>query len=182
MNPEWIEPADQPQTPIKLDAIWDNYLKRLKLVEIFHDKLGDYYHKITHAHYGADENNPAWTNFSWELKRENRPQGGSLIATEVTTRAPNAELSENKADGTILIGITGMASGRLFIPTVFSKYVMSKADLLGDGTVPECSGADSAVKAKFSAKMTGYNHQDSYGNTAVMDATIYSVARIAKDA
>ena len=89
----------------------------------------------------------------------------------MTTGAPTAELVLNYADGIINIK-SDLAT---------SNYKMSSPDLPGDGTVPECSGADSAAKAKFSAKMTGYDHQGSYANKAVKDVTTYSVARIAKD-
>lgn len=63
-----------------------------------------------------------------------------------------------------------------------STYIQSAPDQPGDGTVPEASGADSASKAKFSSKMTGYDHQGSYSNKWVKDVTTYSVARIARDA
>lgn len=148
-----------------VDKIWERYLKRLALVEKFHDKLGHYYHDITHAHYGADNENRAWTNFSWNLDKGFRKQ-------EVTTDAPIAELVANDALGKINIKSHFL----------YSDYKMSNPDLPGDGTVPEVSGADSASKAKFSTKMTGYDHQGSYSNKFVKDVTTYSVARIAKDA
>ena len=140
--------------------------KRLSLVEKFHDKLGDYYHDVTHAHYGADHEHKAWSNFSWDLDK------GWEKREEVTTQAPTARL------------VTDDAKGMINIESHFatSNYKMSHPDLPGDGTVPEVSGAASASKAQFSTKMTGYNHQDSYSTKAVKDVTTYSVVRIAKDA
>jgi pimeloyl-ACP methyl ester carboxylesterase len=164
MTPEWIEPSKQPHSTKELDNIWDKYLARLKLVEKFHDKLGDYYHDVTHAHYGADFENKAWTNFTWQLDKGYRKQ-------EVTTEAPTAELVEDDALGVITIRSHFL----------YSDYKMSHTDLPGDGTVPAVSGADTAIKAKFAAKMTGFDHQGSYANKAVRDVTTYSVARIAKD-
>ena len=89
----------------------------------------------------------------------------------------NAELIDNDAMGkmTIKAHLESSGYGR-------SDYIKSDQDQSGDGTVPEVSGADSASKAKFSSKMTGYNHQGSYSNKWVKDVTTYSVARIAKDA
>jgi pimeloyl-ACP methyl ester carboxylesterase len=164
MNPEWIEPSTQPPPKNELDNIWKEYLKRLKLVEKFHDDLGDYYHDVTHTHYGADFENQAWTNFTWKLDKGFRKD-------EVTTDAPTAEFVETDALGVITIRSHFL----------YSEYKMSKPDLPGDGTVPAVSGADTAIKAKFAAKMTGFDHQGSYANKAVKDVTTYSVARIAKD-
>lgn len=161
MNPEWIEPKKgTPQSPEKLDQIWEQYIKRLELVEAFHDNLGDYYHDVTHAHYGADDDHRAWTNFTWKMDRWGQNEEPAF--TSFTK-------SGDDALGTIN---TQSDSG-------ITAYKMSRPDLPGDGTVPECSGADSAAKAKFASKMTGYDHQGSYKNKAVQDVTAYSVARIA---
>ena len=175
INPEWIEPKKgTPQTDRNLDSIWDKYLKRLDLVETFHDKLGDYYHDVTHAHYGADEDHKAWTNFTWRGVWGGDARGGA-----------SAELVEDKANGEIVVtNPSYVQQPHIFCSSkpATTSYVISAPDLPGDGTVPECSGADSASKAKFSAKMTGYDHQASYSNKAVQDVTTYSVARIAKEA
>ena len=169
MTPEWIKPSDKPIPTFMLNSIWNNYLDRLSLVEAFHDKLGDYYHDITHAHYGVDRNHRAWGNFTWILKYAFRKT--------TLTDAENAELIDNDAMGkmTIKAHLESSGYGR-------SDYIKSDQDQSGDGTVPEVSGADSASKAKFSTKMTGYDHQGSYSNKSVKDVTTYSVARIAKDA
>ena len=164
INPEWIEPQKgDPLVSDELDDVWRDYIKRLKLVETFHDKLGDYYHDVTHAHYGADVDHKAWTNFVWKMDRFGQNEESSMASF-----AP---------PGDDALGTIKTKSG-----SELTAYKMSRPDLPGDGTVPECSGEDSASKAKFSAKMTGYDHQGSYINKAVQDVTTYSVARIAKDA
>ena len=132
-------------------------------------KLGNYYHDSTHAHYGADRSERAWGNFTWLLDHAFRKT--------TLTDAANAELIDNDAMGRMTIKAHLDSSGY-----DKSTYIKSDPDQPGDGTVPEVSGADSASKAKFSSKMTGYNHQGSYSNKWVKDVTTYSVARIARDA
>ena len=165
MTPEWIEPSGTPPDPTALRKIWTDYLKRLIVAEDFHDRLSDYYHPITHAHYGADENHSAWTNFTWAHN------GSSRNASNLPVGALSAAPASTNALGKINVEVGGIEL----------NFNMSKPDKSGDGTVPEVSGAASASKAKFAAKMTGYDHQGSYQNQSVQDVTTYSVARIAKD-
>ena len=167
-TPEWIEPSNQPIPNFLLNSIWNRYLKRLALVEKFHDKLGHYYHDITHAHYGVDRNHRAWCNFTWILQYAFRKT--------TLTDAANAELIDDDAMGKMTIKAHFESYGYNK-----SEYIKSDTDQPGDGTVPEISGADSASKAKFSSKMTGFSHQDSYSIKSVKDVTTYSVARIARD-
>ena len=103
MTPEWIEPklGDKPPT-VELNDVWRDYLTRLALVETFHDKLDQvkdgkcddaYYHPNTHAHYGADEDQKAWKNISWQLEKRNTSQyeWPNVPPPEVTTDALIAE-------------------------------------------------------------------------------------------
>ena len=137
MTPEWIEPKGKPQPAKILDSVWDFYIERLGLVEKFHDTLGDYYHDTTHSHYGADEDFKAWKNISWQLEKRNTSQyeWPNVPPPEVTTDALIAEYVESNALGKITIRL-GAAE---------SNYKLSKPDTPGDGTVPECSGYDSAI-------------------------------------
>lgn len=163
MNPEWIEPQVPTPSHKAVDKIWEKYLKRLDIAEAFHDKLADYYHPITHAHYGADEKHKAWTTFAWKKNRY-------------------AHMQEEPPLGIALpMGNNALGTIRFESAKGLEEYHMTPPDEKGDGTVPEISGADSASKAKFAAKMTGYDHQGSYQHKAVKDVTTYSVARIAKD-
>lgn len=163
MNPEWIAPRIPTPPPKELDGIWTDYIKRLDIAERFHDKLADYYHPVTHAHYGADEKHKAWTTFAWKKNRY-------------------AHMHEEPPMGiTPPMGDDALGTIRIESAKGLEEYHMTPPDENGDGTVPEISGADSASKAKFAAKMTGYDHQGSYQNKAVKDVTAYSVARIAKD-
>ncbi|MBU1424452.1 MAG: hypothetical protein KKH12_10355 [Gammaproteobacteria bacterium] len=116
------------------------------------------------SHYGADDKNKTWTNFTWKKNRYFDPQ--------------NTPLGIPPPMGDNALGTIRSDSGG-----VTSEYNMTAPEDNGDGTVPEVSGADSASKAKFKfvAKMTGYVHQESYIHKAVKDVTTYCVARIAKD-
>lgn len=163
MNPEWISPRTPTPPPKELDGIWTDYIKRLGIAERFHDNLADYYHPVTHAHYGADSNHKAWTTFAWKKNQYAHMQEEPPLGI--------APPMGDDALGTIRYESVGG----------LVEYHMSPPDEKGDGTVPEISGADSASKAKFAAKMTGYDHQSSYANKSVKDVTTYSVARIAKD-
>ena len=173
MTPEWIKPMKEPANDEDLDLVWGLYKNRVDRVAKFHDVLGEYYHDNTHAHYGADDKQRAWEKITWLLRKRdasnyewpNRPPA------EVTTDAELAEFVKCNAQGRITIRLRGDES----------DYHLSDPDVPGDGTVPECSGADSAKKAKFAfaTKMKGYDHQGSYENKAVKDVTTYSVIRIA---
>ena len=173
MAPEWIKPQGKPIPLDELNDIWDLYIERLGLVETFHDILDDYYHHTTHEHYGADEGYKAWKNITWLLKERNTSQyeWPNLPPPEVTSDAPMAAFVESNALGKVTIRLGAAVS----------DYRMRKPDTPGDGTVPECSGHDSAINenTKFSSKMKGYDHQGSYENKAVKDITTYSVIRIA---
>lgn len=165
MTPEWISPSNTPSAPEDLDDIWKKYITRLISVENFHDKLSDYYHPVTHAHYGADDKHSAWTTFTWKLS------GYASERASFSTNVLTAPLASSNALGKI--GITSDG--------VEMNFEMRPPDKPGDGTVPEVSGAASASKAKFAAKMKGYDHQGSYQNQHVKDVTTYSIVRIAKD-
>ncbi|MBU1424455.1 MAG: hypothetical protein KKH12_10370 [Gammaproteobacteria bacterium] len=162
MNPEWIEPQVPAASAEGLEEIWNKYLKRLAVAERFHDSLADYYHPITHTHYGADEKHKAWTTFTWKKNRY-------------------AQQEEPPLGIPPPMGDNALGTIRIETASELAEYHMTPPDENGDGTVPEVSGADSASKAKFAAKMTGYDHQGSYSHKAVKDVTIYSIARIAKD-
>lgn len=164
MNPEWIDPGQYASDPEALDQTWTDYLKRLKSAEKFHDKLGAYYHPLTHAHYGADERNKAWTTFTWKLKESS--SGKTEMGADALTVGP----MHNDALGKIKVRSNG----------IDASFTMLPPDKPGDGTVPEVSGAASASNAAFATKMTGYEHQGSYENPWVKDVTAYSVARIAR--
>jgi hypothetical protein len=163
MNPEWIDPQVPTPTDEELDGIWTDYQKRLKIAEKFHDKLADYYHPVTHTHYGADHKHKAWTTVTWKKNRYAHIQEDPPLGISQT------------------MGDDSLGTIRLESAKGLTEYRMTPPDEKGDGTVPEISGADSASKAKFAAKMTGYDHQGSYQNKAVKDVTTYSVARIAKN-
>lgn len=204
MNPEWIEPSTPSLSEEDLESTWGEYKSRLKLVEQFHDKLGSYYHPVTHAHYGADEDEKAWTTISWNYIKpvSTYNEHGEYVKAKPITESADAvkfaEFLNDDADGIIRIKTL---SGE-------SAYTLSEPDQPGDGTVPAVSGEASAnpipseaqVKkakeankeppiepdypikpAEFSSRMSGYDHQGSYKHTAVKNITTYSVARIAID-
>ena len=171
MTPEWINPDDTNLPEEQLDTVWRNYEKRVDIVEDFHDKLDDYYHGVTHAHYGADDRHKTWKNITWHLEERNANQyeWPDRPPPEATNEAPQAAFVKSDAQGKVTIRF-GSAE---------SNYRLAKHDSPGDGTVPECSGEDTASKAEFATKMKGYDHQGSYSNKAVKDVTTYSVMRIA---
>lgn len=119
MTPEWIHPRKMSATPEALSKIWKNYLRRLDLVEGFHDRLGDYYHPVTHAHYGADEKHSAWTNFTWKLSGSSGTR--SYLSEGVLAAAP----ASTNALGKINVASDGDEM----------EFVMRPPDKPGDGTV-----------------------------------------------
>jgi hypothetical protein len=188
MTSEWIDPSAYNLSPEALGSIWNNYLTRLEIADNFHNKLGAYYHPVTHAHYGADEEQKAWTTITWKSgdasssKNTDFEHENSL--DKFKNKLDSASKIKNISNANILAAATehenALGKIQISLGEVNLNFHISHPDKPGDGTVPEISGAASASKAKFAAKMSGYDHQGSYQDQRVKDVTIYSVARIAK--
>ena len=169
MNPQWLDPT--PPEPVdtrpSIDALWTSYIDNLDLAGLFHENLGSYYHPHTHAHHGVDSNQKAWGNVVWKLKKiDDSGDVASYTSAGTYTRSGDGEISI-----------------KALRPNAMKDYnttvSIQPAEEVGDGTVPKRSADAAANASKFSAAMTGYDHQGSYQNEHVQAVTLYSIARLA---
>lgn len=200
MDPAWIDPnGDLPNTsPSEVITAWDTYINKIKEAKIFHNELGDYYHPNSFVHYGADEEHRSFRNVTWEVRGTTSVDLGPLKLGKcnMTIRetpppsplhAQNYQLTSDDHEGSI--SLTNDHSEKLLVNRNGTGVIHDTrgdgylAELLdqdekGDGTVPAHAAEDAALNAVFSARMSGFEHQDSYKNEHVKNLTLYSILRI----
>jgi pimeloyl-ACP methyl ester carboxylesterase len=171
IDPALVDPSGA--LAAKKKSPWDGYLKQLALAEKFHDTLKDHYHTSTWVHYGADPKQKAWGKVRWI------PAGSISYVSDDDLR--DAHLKNNDHLGTLVLQPPkAKQQPNQYVP--WWNHMIEKPISDGDGTVPEESGRAPEGKAKFIARMTGFDHQGSYKNPAVQNLTMYCIAKIAQDA
>jgi pimeloyl-ACP methyl ester carboxylesterase len=145
-------------------------LKQIKVAinqaEKFHSKiLGSYYHKNSFAFFGSDGDYLSFGTFRWlAYIVTDAPPPGSFAAGRLVRRTAEGFREVEEATGEKI----------LFRP--------SEQDAAGDGTVPSRSGAGPSVHIKQTFNTTGYDHQGSYSNQAMLFLTLQLIAKIVQDA
>ncbi len=171
IDPALIDPsgmiAEIPKDP------WLEYRRKLAIAEGFHDTLKDYYHPSTWVYYGADPKHKTWGKVRWVPL--------SHISHISDDDIRDANLSNDDRQGMLVLEIPKAKQERGRYVSWWNHQIEPPLSP-GDGTVPEESGRAPEGKVKFIARMTGFDHQDSYKNRAVQALTMYSVAKIAQDA
>jgi PGAP1-like protein len=170
MDSNWLDP--QPSEPVErrpsINVLWTNYLDKLDIAGLFHEKLGAYYHTNTHVHHGVDSNQKAWGDVIWKLKdTDNSGDNESYVRS-----------SQYASEGNGKINITANRPNAM--KDFKTSVRLQDPAEVGDGTVPKRSADAAAAASKFSAAMTGYDHQGSYQNQHVQEVTLYSIARLAQ--
>jgi hypothetical protein len=162
LREEWLNPARVPHAGLA-------YTKTLlDIAKHFHDQISETYHPNTYAHYGVDSERPSWEKISWHLNTnfsgvdwndlsiESDNEQGTLTLTSI----PKYQ-AEKKLSGTAVLG---PSTGK------------------GDQTVPSRSSdhqfLNAALRGVF--RQSGYEHQSSYSNEQVLNATLYSIVKIAQ--
>ena len=153
---------------------WVSYTKAIKAAKKYHTTCGEYYHPRTYAHYGADytgrsdvlSSYDSWSEVRWAV------EGVQPSATDLPVLTNGSQVQDN-GTGTVKVRLADQ-------PTSFTLTI-AKPSARGDGTVPEQSAWDVDEQAKFVARMTGFEHQDSYKDAAVQAVTCYSVMRLAQN-
>jgi len=135
--------------------------------EKFHTKtLDTYYHPNTYVFFGNDFNQRSFGHCRWVC--EVSPAGIS------PNDVKNATLTGTASDGTRNI---------TFVHNGASHFQLStQQDVAGDGTVPRDSGAEPSGKVRQIFATTGYDHQGSYSNGAMLALTQHLIVKIVQEA
>jgi pimeloyl-ACP methyl ester carboxylesterase len=163
LREEWINPAQKNQAGLKYTC------RLLDNAKSFHSAIAETYHENSYAHYGADSTRTTWHRVIWKIDSDEKLDNADLLAIvfdnakgRMHLLPPTQSVAKNKAI-------------RQF------EVTMEDAAEPGDQTVPLHS-ADAQFKSKkFKGifRQTGYEHQASYSNSAVINATLYSLFQIA---
>jgi pimeloyl-ACP methyl ester carboxylesterase len=163
LREEWINPADMKGSGFKATC------KLLDRAKNFHKAIADTYHDESYAHYGADPAGAAWHKVVWEIDKDAKVRDVNLLAIV----ADDAKGKLSVTDPTLIAGANKGAA-------TFDVKLLDPAEP-GDQTVPLHSADAQLRSGKFKGifRQTGYEHQGSYSNSAVLAATLYSLFRIA---
>lgn len=159
---EWINPAN-----LRGRNLGKSYLL-LDLAKKFHNQIAATYHDQSYAHYGADSNGHAWNKVSWKVEGDISPDDVDLL-----------RIVGDNGKGVLKLSRMGMQGGKFEKKDEFKTHLLPAADP-GDQTVPMYSADDQLRSGKFKGifRQTGYEHQASYSNEAVIAATIYCLYKI----
>ena len=182
----------------------ENFEGLIDLVQKFHTSITNHYHSNTYVHFGADEKQRTFGSLNWNLDRPLVGLNGEQLKTlpranpkelipvinehnkKVFEKAESIKDKEERKEfnkNNIM-----NENGQRFIKLKngkFGKFTISDKNDYGDGTVPRHSGVaplfskSSGIKQVF--KMTGFDHQGSYGNQHVRRTVLYSIVKIIKD-
>lgn len=163
---ELINPADETRAAEPYgDRDFKAFKKNLNLVEAFHADIKQKYHVNTYAFYAADPERRTWTHVRWSASSPGRDfRSGQILSDDL-----NGKVTVKFADST-------------------QDLEIAEPSGLGDGTVPEFSGAAPTryVRQIFrhggtSSGHVSYEHQNGYGSNFTAGLTLYSIVRLVLD-
>lgn len=162
LREEWINPARLN------DCGFKDTCQLLDRAKDFHKSIESIYHENSYGHYGADKNRLSWHKVIWQID----------AAAEIVNVDSLTIVSDN-AKGEIRVTDPNQK-----IPAESSNFVkitLQPAAEPGDQTVPLHSSDAQLQSGKFKGifRQTGYEHQSSYSDSAVVAATVYSIFQIA---
>lgn len=148
--------------------------RAVRQAEHFHTELlHTYYHPTTYAYYGADEDQMSFGVFRWVTENQ------AALAKEIGPLLPLGQTAGGTwSTGARAIGFptyTVAKEQRLF-------FAPGEQDAPGDGTVPQQSGDGPRGKIKRIFRTTGYDHQGSYKDDAMLKLTHHLIVKIAQGA
>ncbi|WP_157271780.1 esterase/lipase family protein [Azohydromonas aeria] len=164
-NESWINPAGMSAR----DSSIENTHDLLMQAKAFHAEILHTYHPNTYAHYGAGLNNPAWHRVTWDVGNE----------TAFNANIKDLQILADNRQGSLRV-IDPARPKPPGMPTPWLGVRLQPARDPGDQTVPAHSAdqqlSSGMLKGVF--RQTGYEHQDSYKDEAVLHCTLYSLVRI----
>jgi hypothetical protein len=154
---DWINPARTKGSGIKQTSA---YLDKARK---FHEDIKDTYHGLSFAHYGGDPKRPSWQNVIWDISC-----GTSQIDLE------NLRIVEDDRKGKLKLRTTTENRDE------FAEVALGPSEGPGDETVPLHSADHQFFSKKFTGifRQTGYEHQNSYQDSAAIRSTLFSLLRI----
>jgi pimeloyl-ACP methyl ester carboxylesterase len=160
---DWINPADLGTSGLKRSSI---LLDRAKS---FHSQIASTYHDQSYAHYGADPARTAWHHVKWEVSGK-----------EISGDIDRLKIVADNARGKLYL-VDPERKNKLNEAKSQLEVTLQEAKEPGDQTVPLHSADAQLLSGKFKGvfRQTGYEHQASYNNAAVLAATLYSLFQIA---
>jgi hypothetical protein len=146
-----------------------NTCRLLDLAKEFHNDVNGTYHDQSYAHFGADPKRAAWHRVVW-----------SIDDRAALTNVDQLKLVADSDQGTLSLvdpahpARAGEAGPRF-------DCTMAPAADPGDQTVPMYSADHQLRSGKFKGifRQIGYEHQNSYKDTAALASTLYSLIQIA---
>ena len=163
LREEWINPADT------ANSGFENTCVLLDRAKKFHNMIADTYHDQSYAHYGADPGGAAWHKVVWELDKSAKVEN-----------LDGLKISADNDKGTLILIDPSVPVQPKKKATEIEVNLLDPAEP-GDQTVPLHSADAQLRSGKFKGifRQTGYEHQGSYSNRAVIAATLYSLFQIA---
>ena len=165
LRDNWINPAHRTQ------ASFANTCVLLDRAKEFHRTIGTTYHAQSYAHYGVDSKQAAWHRVVWEVDKQAQMR-----------QVDSLEILADNAKGEMTMIDPTTASHYPQGPSPFNVKLLDAAEP-GDQTVPLHSSDAQFRSQQFTGifRQTGYEHQSSYSNSAVIAATLYCLFKIASN-
>lgn len=162
LRKEWLNPANLPGVSLK------SSFELLDRAKAFHNQIEEFYHDQSYAHYGADPKGLAWHKVTWKI------DGGFFV-----NDLESMSIANDDGRGGLRLEVLDDAPKKTAKTREFRSTLLPPIDP-GDQTVPMYS-ADAQLRCgKFKGvfRQTGYEHQASYSDEAVIAATIYCLYKI----
>jgi len=206
LREEWLNPAEKQERDAGLEETRRMIRKKVKPV---HEAIGKYYHPLSYAHYGDDPERKSIAKAKWLLKeadyevavqRQDMKYTENFLANQPVLPKEKLDalpILTDKGDKRIILRDTTVTEEtpvrRMIVPLVkgtkkgdasFLVALLQNPADPGDQTVPTYSAVhqQNSTSPKFEGVfvLKGYEHQDSYNQRSVQDATLYGIVQIAK--
>lgn len=162
LRQDWLNSANLPWVSL------ENSYELLDRAKKFHNQMGDVYHEQSYAHYGADGAGLAWHKVIWAIE-------SNVGASDIDS----LRISNDDGKGCLQLDLPADPSKKTGLKNSCKSTMLPPIDP-GDQTVPVYSADAQLRSKKFKGifRQTGYEHQASYSNEAVVAATIYCLYKI----
>lgn len=185
INEAWLRPKNG--VPIE----WGEFADNITMSKRFHEKVAGRYHAATYIYYGADKKQISFEKITWRLLAGTSPDGASgptpvevvalpIAKVRIDGKSPEYVGGEFRTESRIS---TSGEAGSYTYETSYWELHCEMQDGIGDGTVPESSGAapmhSKGAKVQQQFRLEGFDHEESYKNKTARAVTLYSINKIA---
>lgn len=162
LKEEWLNPAKDARAGLQRTHALLDVAKR------FHERISQTYHAQTYAHYGADSGRPSWESITWN------------VTGQFNTHELNClQIAEDDGQGKLSLQCTANDAKAM---KAAAPTKLGPSTGAGDQTVPIRSSDHQLFHKGLCGvfRQIGYEHQASFCHQMVVDATLYSIVRIAQ--